>query len=81
MATPIFITLTLFGVCEDMGRIRKFLSDIEYELADGIHTYHQCPHCRTYRTRSGMCAKCLLERFLLERDNETQDQKNQEHLA
>ena len=39
-------------------RTRRYIeSEIRYEEASGIHTYHQCD-CGRMRTRSGRCATC-----------------------
>ncbi len=35
------------------------LSDIAYEEAKGVHTYHLCSYCKKNQTRSGKCAECL----------------------
>ena len=39
------------------------ISDLRYEMADGIHTYHQCKYCDEFSTRSGKCAVCLVKEF------------------
>jgi len=44
------------------------LHDIKYELAEGIHTYHQCG-CGKRATRRGECAYCLLDKFYKERND------------
>jgi hypothetical protein len=45
------------------NKLRKFIDEIQYELADGIHTYQWCPYCNMAPTRSGKCAECLLKEF------------------
>ena len=44
----------------DMVSERRIRYDLAYELADGIHTYHQCK-CNRTSTRAGRCIVCLAE--------------------
>jgi len=45
-------------------RLNSLLSDLRYELAPGVHTYHYCP-CG-WSTRRGRCAVCLVGDFVEE---------------
>ena len=38
----------------------KIKYDMAYELASGVHTYHQCK-CGRNATRTGRCIVCLAE--------------------
>ena len=39
------------------------VSEIKYELAEGVHTYTRCK-CGRNSTRSGKCWECLLEELI-----------------
>ncbi len=36
---------------------------VRYELANGVHTRHECPYCKQRGTRAGKCFMCLVEEF------------------
>lgn len=38
---------------------RWLASQIRYEEAPGVHTYHVCQRCKEHSTRAGVCAWCL----------------------
>lgn len=40
------------------------VKEIEYECAEGIHTFHTCEYCGKYPARGERCAECW--RLLLE---------------
>ena len=43
-------------------------SNISYEFAEGVHTYHQCQYCKQRATRAGMCWMCLTKELLTDLD-------------
>lgn len=49
-----------------MKKQKKLLQlayDLAHELADGVHTYHQCD-CGRAATRSGKCWMCLMDEMV-----------------
>lgn len=39
-------------------------TEIRYELAEGVHTRHECPYCKERSTRAGKCFMCLIGKFV-----------------
>ena len=43
-----------------LAKLFRMADSLRYELAPGIHTYHQCP-CGRSKTRAGRCWRCWLD--------------------
>ena len=50
--------------------LNYLMSNVRYELSDGIHTHHQCTHCNDRKTRAGKCAVCLIREFIIKHEGD-----------
>ncbi len=50
------------------NELGKLMSNVRYELSDGIHTHHPCTHCNNHKTRAGKCAVCLVREFMIKHE-------------